>query len=113
MRSMSIKGSSYANFRRALLGGNLTIIEAAAAELESIELEDALRILVVMGRVGDARYPRAGAKWAARVTAERRLGLQESRRVLALVEVLPEAPDAVEPLLRRACAAIGEVRKAV
>lgn len=101
---MSIKGSSYANFRRALLGGNMHIIEAAAAELGTIALEDALRILVVMGRAQDPRFPRAAAKWAARVTSERRLDLDASRRLLTLVECLPEAPDAIEPVLRRLCA---------
>jgi hypothetical protein len=100
---VSIKGSSYANFRRALLGGNLTMIEAAAGELPSIDLEDALRILVVMARSRDPRYPRAAARWAGRVTAERGLDVDHSRRLLGLVEVLPESPDAVEPVLRRAC----------
>lgn len=101
---VSIKGSSYANFRRALLGGNMQIIEAAAAELDVIALEDALRILVVMGRGADPRYGRAAAKWAARVTSERRLELDDSRRLLALVECLPDAPEAIEPVLRRLCA---------
>lgn len=102
MCSVSIKGSAYANFRRALLSGNLTIIQAAAAELESVPLEDALRILVVMARKGDARFDRAAAKWTARATAERGLSLAESRRLGALVEVLPSAPDQIEPVLRRA-----------
>jgi hypothetical protein len=101
---VSIKGSGYANFRRALLGGNLTIIQAAAAELGEVQLEDALRILVVMAKTQDARYGRAAARWAARATAERRLDVAESRRLLALVEVLPDAPDAIEPVLRRICA---------
>lgn len=100
---LSIKGSSYANFRRALLGGNLTIITAAAAELDEIGLEDALRILVVMARANDPRYERAGAKWAARLTAEKRLDLTQSRQAISLVEVLPDAPEAVEPVLRRLC----------
>ncbi|MEA2124906.1 MAG: hypothetical protein QOI80_1688, partial [Solirubrobacteraceae bacterium] len=39
---VSIKGSSYANFRRALLSGNMTIIESAAAELPGVDLADAL-----------------------------------------------------------------------
>jgi hypothetical protein len=98
---VSIKGSSYANFRRALLTGNLNIIQAAAAELPQIALEDALRILVVMAKARDQRYELAAARWAGRVTTERRLGLEASRRVLALVEVLPDAPDAIEPVLRR------------
>jgi hypothetical protein len=101
---VSIKGSSYANFRRALLSDNLHIIQAAAAELPEIALPDALRILVVMARKHDPRYARAAARWSARVTTERGLSLDESRRLLALAECLPEAPDAIEPLLRRACA---------
>jgi hypothetical protein len=101
---VSIKGGSYPNFRRALLTGNMQIIEGAAAELGAIQLHDALRILIVMARTHDERYERAAARWAARVTAERRLGLSESRRLLALVEVLPDAPDAVEPALRSLCA---------
>jgi hypothetical protein len=101
---VSIKGSSYANFRRALLGGNLTIIEAAARELPTIDLEDALRILVVMARARDPRYPRAAARWAGRAISERGLDVAQSWRVLGLVEVLPEAPDVVEPVLRRASA---------
>ncbi len=101
---MSIKGSSYANFRRALLGGNMHIIEAAAAELQVVQLEDALRILVVMARSADPRFDRAAAKWVARVTAERRLALTDSRRLLGLVECLPDAPEALEPVLRRLCA---------
>ena len=100
---MSIKGSSYARFRRALLSGNMTIIEGAARELPQIALEDALRILVVMARQHDDRYPRAAAKWAARVTTERRMSVEQARHVLGLVELLPEAPDALEPILRRAC----------
>jgi uncharacterized protein (DUF2384 family) len=100
---VSIKGSSYANFRRALLSGNMTIIESAAAELPGVDLADALRILVVMAKSHDERYERAAARWTARVTSERSLGVQESRRVLGLVEVLPDAPDAVEPVLRRLC----------
>lgn len=100
---MSIKGSSYANFRRALLGGNMTIIESAAAELERIALDDALRILVVMAKTEDARYERAAARWVARVTEERRLPIGASRRLLGLAECLPSAPDAIEPILRRAC----------
>ena len=100
---MSIKGSSYANFRRALLGGNMHIIEAAAAELQTIDHEDALRILVVMARGKDARFGRAAAKWAARVTAQRQLDVDASRRLLSLVELLPQAPEAIEPVLRKLC----------
>ena len=41
---VSIKGGSYSRFRRALDTGNLTLVRAAAAELPTITLDDALRI---------------------------------------------------------------------
>jgi hypothetical protein len=96
-------GSSHARLRQALLTKNLTIIDAAAREVPHVSLEDALRILVVMAEKRDPRYGKAAARWAARLTAERRLGLDDSRRALALVDVLPTAPEAVALLLRGLC----------
>jgi len=81
----------------------MTVIDAAARELPHISLEDALRVLVVMASKRDQRYERAAARWAGRVIAERRLGLEDSRRVISLVEVMPEAVDAVQQRLRRYC----------
>ena len=42
---VSIRGSPYAHFRRALDTGNLALIRTAAAELPQINLDDALRIV--------------------------------------------------------------------
>jgi hypothetical protein len=100
---MTSQGSAYARFNRAILTGNLTIVEAAARELPQVSLADALRILTIMAARRDERFGRAAARWAARVTAERHLGLDESRRVLALVDVLPDAPEAVAIRLRAYC----------
>jgi len=97
------QGSAYSRFRRALLTKNVGLIDAAARELPQIGLEDALRVLVVLAEKRDARFERAAAKFAARVTTERRLDLAESRYVLALAEALPRAPDAIAPLLGRYC----------
>jgi hypothetical protein len=98
------QGSAYSRFRRALLTKNVDLIDAAARELPQVGLEDALRVLVVLAERHDARFERAAAKFAARVTTERRLDLAESRYVLALAEALPRAPEAVMPLLSRYCA---------
>jgi hypothetical protein len=100
---MTSQGSAYARFRRSLLTKNLTLIDAAAVELPHISLDDALRILVVMAEKSDPRYERAAARWAARATSEKRLDLAATRRVLALVDVLPTAPDAVSLKLRELC----------
>ena len=100
---MTSQGSAYARFRRALLTKNLAIIDAAAAELPRLSLDDALRVLVVMAEKGDRRFERAAARFAGRVTVERGLNPSEAHRVLALAESLPSAPDAVGALLRRVC----------
>jgi hypothetical protein len=92
---VSIKGSPYARFRRALLTGNLQIIEGAAAELPQISLDDALRILVVMAEKSDPRFDRAAARWAARATLERRLDTAAGLHVLALARSLPSSPAGV------------------
>ena len=97
---MTSQGSPYARFNRAILTKNMNLIEAAARELDHVSVEDALRILVVMAAKHDRRFERAGAKWTARVAAERRLDLDQTRRILSLVEVLPSAPDAVAVKLR-------------
>ena len=48
---MSIKGSSYARFKRAIDTGNLRLIRTAAAELPQVQLHDALAILPVIAVV--------------------------------------------------------------
>lgn len=100
---MGNAGSPLPRLRRALLTGSMTLIDAAARELPHVGLEDALRILVVMAERRDQRYPRAAARWAARLIAERHLDLDEGRRVLALVDALPLAPEAIVLTLRDLC----------
>jgi hypothetical protein len=100
---MTSQGNPHARFRRALLTKNMTIIDAAAAELGRLGLEDALRMLVVMAEKGDPRFPEAAARFAARVTLERRLSPSEAHRVLGLAESLPAGPDAVAMILRPLC----------
>jgi hypothetical protein len=97
------KGHPYARFRRALLTKNVTLIDAAARELQHVALDDALRILVVLAERRDERFERGAARFAARVTTERRLGLADARYVLALAEALPRSPDAIALLLRPYC----------
>lgn len=97
------RGHAHARFRWALLTKSLKLIEAASRELQHVGLDDALRVLVVFAERRDARYGRAGARFAARVMLERRLGLGEARYVLALAEALPRSPEAVALLLRPYC----------
>jgi hypothetical protein len=97
------QGRAYSRFRRALLTKNVRLIDAAARELAQISLDDALRILVVLAEKRDQRFERAAARFAGRVTTERRLDLADARCVLALAEALPRSPDAVALLLAGYC----------
>jgi hypothetical protein len=99
---MTSEGSPRTRFRRALATGNVLLIEAAARELPTLQLTDALAVLEAFAAADDPRYGRAAARFAARLTRERDLGLAEARYVLALAEALPNAP-AVGEILRSYC----------
>lgn len=103
MPSMTSQGSAYTRFQRALNSRDLDVVVPALAELPHVDLADALDVLELMAERHDNRYDRAAAKFCARLTTERRLSVEESRRVLALVEVLPLAPQPVSDHLRLYC----------
>lgn len=103
MPDMTSQGSPYTRFRRALTSRNLDIVVPAMAELPRVDLGDALEVLSLMAEQQDSRYDRSAARFCARLTTERRLSVEESRRVLALVEVLPLAPQPVTDHLRLYC----------
>jgi hypothetical protein len=66
---MTSQGSAYSRFQRALRTGNLWIAETAARDLQTVSLEDALR-LTLLYRQKPELYERAAAKWVARYIAE-------------------------------------------
>ena len=100
MRSMSIKGSPYARFRRSLEVGKLSLVYAAAAELPRLELDDGLRVLVLMAEQDRERYDRAAVRWLGRLALERRLGIEDLRAGLAACELLRRHPREGEAVLR-------------
>src|SRR5919202_6617615 len=92
---VSIKGSSYARFRRALETGNLTLVRAAAAELPSINLDDALRVCLLLRRADAALYERAAVRWLGRFALEHRgATLAMLHQAVAAFERLPDDPEA-------------------
>lgn len=107
---MGNHGHPYPRFRRALLTKNLSLVDAAARELPHVDLGDALRILVLMAEQRDARFPRAAARWAARATGELGLDLDQSRRLFALVDALPEAPEVIAEHVRGVLRRPGQVK---
>jgi hypothetical protein len=68
---VSSGGSPYARFRRALDTGNLAIVRAAAAELPRVELDDALRVCLLVRDQDQERYEQAAVRWLARFCLER------------------------------------------
>jgi hypothetical protein len=90
---VSIKGSSYARFRRALESGNLAAVRMAALELPYVNLVDALAICLLMRRGGDGSFERAAVRWLARLSLERpEITLAELRDAAAALIALPSAP---------------------
>ena len=97
-------GRTYSRFRRALLSKNVTLINAAARELQHVGREDTPRILVVPAERRDQRFEHAATRFAGRVTTEQRPTLAEARYVLAVAEALPRSPDAIALLLQATAA---------
>ena len=98
---MSIKGSPYSRFRRALETGRLQVVLGAAAELPPLRLDDALEVLILMAREDDPRFDRAATRWVGRLLAENPLGLRDARYAITLVERLPECREALHRLAQR------------
>lgn len=98
---VSIKGSPYTRFRRALETGSLQIVLGAAAELPTLRLDDALEVLILMAREDDPRFQRAAARWVGRLLVENPLELRDARYAIALVERLPECREALHRLAQR------------
>ena len=89
---VSIKGGSYARFRRALESGNLTAVRMAALELPYVDLADALAICLLMCRQKDDQFERAAVRWLARLSLERpRITLSQLRDAAAALMGLPSA----------------------
>ena len=90
---VSIKASSYLNFKRSLATHDLLLIRAAAAELSAVNLEDALEILPIIATAGPMTYERAACRWLARLALEKDVGLEQLGVTLAALDRLPEAPQ--------------------
>jgi hypothetical protein len=96
---VSIKGSPYARFRRALELGKLPLVLAAAAELPRLDLEDGLRVLVLMAEQDRGRFDRAAVRWLGRLALDRRLDVEDLRAGLAACELLRRHPAQGEAVL--------------
>ena len=90
------QGSAHGRFRRSLRTGNPNLALAAAAELPTVTLGDALDLCFLLADCGDPRFPRAAGRWLARF-AQESPGVTESMQAgaaLAKLEVDPHCPVA-------------------
>jgi hypothetical protein len=80
---VSIKGSAYARFRRALKTDSPSLATAAAYELAQLNLADALRLCLVYARADSSRFDRAIVRWHARLCLDAK-GLDPTTAQIAL-----------------------------
>lgn len=95
---MTSSGSPYARFRRALANAKLPMVLAAAAELPTVQLRDALAILELIAVQDPGRYAPAAARFMQRLSAERTLTLEQQREALAALELMPREPHTASVL---------------
>ena len=101
---MTSAGSPYSRFRRALATGDLALIQATAAELPRVGLDDALEVCLVMRDAGTAAYERAVVRWLGRFCLEARgAGLEDVRTAAGALGDLPRAPDEAMERLAALC----------
>lgn len=99
---MSVKGSSYARFRRAVELRRLPLVYAAAAELPTVGLADALDVLALIAEQDPERYARAAGRWLGRFALEQPgVGLADLRLAIAACDLLPVYPAEAMEVLRR------------
>ncbi len=101
---MSIKGSPYPRFQRALRTGNLAVIRNAAAELPRVSLVDALTVCMVIRTADPDRYERATLRWLARYSLERAHDAADVRAAADAFAALLDNPDAAVATLRQLAA---------
>jgi hypothetical protein len=110
-------GHPYARFRRALDTGNPDLALAAAHDLKSVPLSNALELVLLLATAGGDRFRRAAVRWHSRFCREiRDVTADEAQAVLALLLMLdgPRGRLAAQalgeliyrPLLRQECEAL-------
>ena len=111
---MRAAASHLALLRRALERGSLIQAEAAARECGRIDLDDALRFVLLLLRERDARYERAALRWLGRVLVDNPgIGFEGARDAVRALEAFggPDA-DVARARLALVLRGAGEVRAA-
>jgi hypothetical protein len=80
-------------FERAVRTGNPNIVIAAAHELpKPLLLRDALRVLLVLATAAPDRFPKAAARFGARLVSDCHLSVSEAQLAFAALHTLAD-PD--------------------
>jgi hypothetical protein len=85
---MTSQGTAYARFKRALATGRPSIAWAAAFEVPRIELDDALRLVLVLR--GDTKYDVAAVRFLARLLIEANVTLVQAQIVARALGAQPD-----------------------
>lgn len=98
-------GSAYGRFQRALKTQNLMLIRAAAAELPTVRLEDALHVCVLLRDREPERYERAAVRWIARFCVERHdVSVEDVDHAAAAFRLMRSRPEQALQVLQALCA---------
>ena len=85
---MTSQGSPYGRLHRALDSGNATIALAAASEMPTLGLSEALELCLLLLDQEPDRFSRAAVRWHGRYCREVNAGLEEppARRTLFRID---------------------------
>ncbi len=97
---MSIKGSSYTWFRKALDPGDLATVRSELADLPPLTLEDALAVALLICAREPEKAERAAVRWLRKLLERPGVTLAELREALDAFAVLVEEPDGAKEVLR-------------
>jgi hypothetical protein len=105
---MTSQGTAQARFQRFIRSGNVFQADIAARELGDVSLSDALSLCLLYEAVGDPRFPRAHARWLARMSREKLLSGEQVDLLRAAAGALGTSfrPVALDVLLA-ACRRLG------
>jgi hypothetical protein len=93
---MTSQGSPYTRLDRALATGDPLAARMAAVECPRLSVADALRIVLAHAYGRDAHYGRLAARWAAMLTRERPVQLDDLHALVDALLALGADPT-VEP----------------
>jgi hypothetical protein len=101
---MTSDGSAYGRFRRALQKENLQLVRAAAGELPTIRLDDALHVCLLIRDRDPQRYEQAALRWVARFALEAHAAtLIDVEAAVRALSQLPTEPEEAMSQLQRLC----------